>query len=132
MGAWGLGVFENDCAMDWLDESCESTGDAAIREALKEVVSGGDYLEVDEGSAGLAAIEILNCLRGNPPQDVPEYVASWVEANKNIETTDLVIVAKRALELIDSEESSEVSQLWLEAGHNWSGLVANIQERLDA
>ena len=132
MGAWGLGVFDNDCAMDWLQELTESSGLSAIKMALAAVIDSMDYMEVDEGSAGLAAIEIINLLKGNGPSDTPEYVMEWVHNNEQHDVSSLIPLANSALEKIENPETSEVSALWLEGGYNWAGMVSDIRRRLNA
>lgn len=132
MGAWGLSVFDNDAAMDSTYELLESSGTSAINRALEFVLAADDYLEVDEGSAGLAAIEIINCLKGHPPKGIPNDVKVWLSNNSNTEVSHLVSSARDALSKINDEELSEVAQLWLEEGHDWKGMIANITGRLSA
>jgi len=131
MGAWGLGVFNNDCALDWLDTLQNSVGLRELANALSAVAESEEYLEVDEGSAGLAAIEIINLLKGNGPNGVPEHIMEWVHGNEHRNVTPLIPLANSALEKIDNPETSEVAGLWLEAGHNWSGMIADIRKRLN-
>jgi len=131
MGAWGLGVFNNDCALDWLDTLQNSVGLRELANALSAVAESEEYLEVDEGSVGLAAIEIINLLKGNGPNGVPEHIMEWVHGNEHRNVTPLIPLANSALEKIDNPETSEVAGLWLEAGHNWSGMIADIRKRLN-
>lgn len=132
MGAWALGAFENDSALDWIYELSESNGSYAIEQAIESVTESDGYLEVDEGNAGLAAIEIINCLKGNPPEDVPEEVKLWLQDNADADISHMVPEAKKALIKIGNEEISEVTQLWLEQGHDWFGLLIDISKRLNA
>ncbi|MCA3697127.1 DUF4259 domain-containing protein, partial [Aquidulcibacter sp.] len=51
MGAWGTGYFENDDAMDWLNDLSSNPGWQMVSAAFEEVKSAqGDYLEAPEGS----------------------------------------------------------------------------------
>ena len=63
MGAWGHGSFQNDSAMDWLDE-LPGSDRAMVREALERVVGASGYVEVDDGSAALAAAELIAAAHG--------------------------------------------------------------------
>ncbi|MBV1877413.1 MAG: DUF4259 domain-containing protein [Pseudomonadales bacterium] len=130
MGAWGLDVFENDSAMDWLFELTESDGASILEEALS--IDAEEYIEVDEGSAALAAIEVINSLRDKGPVNLPGPVSEWINANRSIETTNLVTKAKRVLGIVSNPEISEVSQLWLEQEYDWDGMVNDIAARLNA
>jgi len=130
MGAWGLGVFENDSAWDWLDELLESEGSGMITGALSEVLAPNDYMDVDVGSAGLAAIELINLLNNRGPEDVPEHITEWADKNRDIDVSGLLVKAREALGKIDNEETSEVAGLWLEADQDWKGMIADIRSRL--
>ena len=132
MGAWGIDVFENDCALDWVYELSESSGLSALQQALSAVVDSDDYLEVDEGSAGLAAIEVINLLRGVGPDSVPKPVTDWVDANAGLDVSSIIGEANRALAAIGNTDTSEVAQLWLEGSNDWSGMLSNLRARLNA
>jgi hypothetical protein len=132
MGAWGLGVFENDSAADWIGELLGSNGTSAIAAALEIVASADDYIEVDEGSAALAAIEVLNLMKGVGPESVPDPVSEWVEQNLGQNVSRLIPLAKRALGKVADAKLSEVAQLWLEQDYDWDGMVADIRARLNA
>ena len=69
MGAWGTGSFQNDSALDWY-EDFRASGAIAVDAALSATVTE-DYIEVDEGSAAIAAAEIVAACFGNAPSDVP-------------------------------------------------------------
>jgi hypothetical protein len=73
MGAWGYLPFENDDALDWLDE-LEGGGADVVRGALAKAASG--YVEVPEGSIAIAAADITAACQGNPSGDLPENVAA--------------------------------------------------------
>ena len=59
MGAWGLGIFDNDSALDWVYDLVESTGTTVLREAFDNVINGEEYIDVDFGSAAVAAASII-------------------------------------------------------------------------
>ena len=101
-----------------------------LEEALS--IAAEEYIEVDEGSAALAAIEVINSLRDNGPVNLPGPVSEWVNANRTIETTNLVTKAKRVLGMVSNPELSEVSELWLEQDYDWDGMVNDIAARLNA
>lgn len=54
MGAWGYLPFENDDALDWLDE-LEAGGADVVRSALTKADEG--YIETPEGSVAVAAAD---------------------------------------------------------------------------
>lgn len=60
MGAWGYLPFENDDALDWLDE-LEGGGGDVIRRALAKANNG--YVDAPEGSIAIAAPRSLPAAR---------------------------------------------------------------------
>ena len=80
MGAWGIGIFENDAAADWLFDY-EAVGASAVLQAFsdaKEQAASG-YIDVDAGSMVLAAGEVVATLSktkhlqsklANPPKNL--------------------------------------------------------------
>ena len=61
MGAWGVGTFEDDTALDWIEEEYSAAGVEAVRCALQDVtdLEPGDYIEMGLGTAARAAAEIV-------------------------------------------------------------------------
>lgn len=71
MGAWGSGSFDNDDALDWVNDLEGSKGTAVIEFALQAVLDESDYLEAPECSAALCAAEVVAALKGAPGQGLP-------------------------------------------------------------
>lgn len=129
--AWKAGSFENDPAADWLDELLN--GDdlspiAAAFEAAEECAA--DYIEVDTGSAAIAAAEVVAALSGRPSPKIPLRLKKWLRERRT-GGARLRGRALRAVELILAD-NSEVKQLWLESGHlaQWLRAVRGLQRRL--
>lgn len=115
MGAWGAKAFQNDSALDWLAE-LESDGVAAIHEILSRVASSGDtqYVDADDGSAAIAAAEIVAATRHGRDR-LDDDARAWLAANaSSIEDDDLVL-ARHAVERVLSG-ASELRELWDENG----------------
>src|SRR3569623_2693790 len=109
MGAWGSGAFDNDDAVDWLEELEESADTSVIADTLDRVVSFEDYLEAPDANHGVAAAEVVAALRGQPPAEFDEMAEEWVKANRSLNVSDLVQPALAALQCIRS--SSELKEL---------------------
>jgi len=84
MGCWGIGSFENDGAMDWVGE-LERTQDLAAVARVLCTPRNGEYVEVDEGSASLAAAEVVAALLGKPSSELPLEVARWISEHRGLE-----------------------------------------------
>ncbi|SFN43433.1 protein of unknown function [Formivibrio citricus] len=57
-GAWGEGAFDNDDALDWVAQCTRSKDITPVSRALQAVLST-EYIEAPEGSAAIAAAEVV-------------------------------------------------------------------------
>jgi hypothetical protein len=134
LGAWGLGVFENDTAFDFAADVAEGGGVSAIAQALDRVLSSeGEYLEARHAEEGLAAAEIVARLKGNPGPETA-YTASidtWIKGSQMLVPDELVDKARRSVMRILAEPS-ELVDLWApsEEFDDWKRDVEAVLERL--
>ena len=129
MGAWGYLPFENDDALDWLDE-LEGGGADVIRGALAK--AGNGYVDAPEGSIAVAAADITAACQGNPSGDLPENVADWVTAHGAEIIAEDVELALEAVGRVAGEES-ELAELWDDADEpEWRESLEDLSERLRA
>jgi hypothetical protein len=128
MGAWGYLPFENDDALDWLDE-LESGGADVIRGALAKV--DGGYVEAPEGNATSPRGRRHHCrLPGQPVRDLPENVSEWVTTHGAELTALDVELALEAVGRVAGEES-ELAELWDDADEpEWRESLEDLAERL--
>ena len=116
--------------------------DFFIEDTLNNVLSAdsANYLEAPFGAEGLAAIEVLARLYGNPgkPGEQDEdsaEVDAWVaEVSKKVKRrSDLIDKSLRAIEHILSERS-ELRELWQDSDEydNWRASVDELKARLVA
>jgi hypothetical protein len=131
MGAWGEKAFENDSALDWLAD-LEDGGVTALRDTLSRVAGTGadDYVEVDDGSAAIAAAEIVAGAFGERDRLTEEAIA-WLDANRGAVVPGDKLAAKRAVERVLAE-GSELRELWDENGPDteWHADVRALLARL--
>ena len=97
MGAWGVGIYDNDDAADWAGELPERGLDA-VRAALDVVLDAG-YVEGPDGASALAAADVVARLRSGGGEQSPycEDVVSWVASNAGPPTDELVDRALRGI-----------------------------------
>ncbi len=130
MGTRGYRSFENDDALDWVGELVEAEDTGPISEALDAVLEA-DYVEAPEASIGLAAAEVVAAMMGNPAEDLPDEVQSWIVGKEPPEPA-LVEKAQTAVERI--LEDSELKELWEdpedEESAKWREEVEGLLRRL--
>jgi hypothetical protein len=131
MGAWGNHNFENDQAMDFVSDFTDNPSLDSLEEALTTVVElgeDGEYIEVDEASAALAAAEIVAAVLQKPAVDFPaelQPVLASIHTNAIIQK-----LARKAVKQVLKE--SELQELWAEGGDStgWLAIQADLLERL--
>ena len=104
MGAWGIGNFENDTALDWVYELEKYNDLSFIIETLENVDE--DYIETDEGEILLVAIEVIASLKGNPSTNsYSESLNKWVGLHPLEIPSEVLDKAKILLDLMVSDKS---------------------------
>ena len=132
MGAWGNRNFENDQAMDFVGDFTDNPSSESLEEALSTVIEQGkegEYIEVDEASAALAAAEILAAALAKPASDFPQELRpalTTIQVN-----TTLQKKARKAVKQIVKE--SELQELWTESGdlEEWLAVQTDLLARLN-
>jgi hypothetical protein len=127
MGAWGPASFENDTALEWLEDFFESDDDAILWDVLEFAAAPGDEeIDADAGCAALAAAEVLATAGGQPPPVMPEGLDELPREPLDRETYDLAL---RAVARV--RQRSELAELWRESGDaGWLAAVADLEARL--
>ena len=132
MGAWGVGAFENDDAMDWVWGLDGDNADEVVAEAVRtaERTRPGSYLEVTEGANAIAAATLVASAADGDADDLPPEAIEYL---KRAESPDeeLVASAIAALDRVTGEES-EAAELWDESddGPEWRESIARLRARL--
>ena len=132
MGAWGIGSFENDTALDWLYDF-EANDFRLIDRTLAgaSALPAGEELDADEACEVLAAAECVAAAAGFPAPDLPEMVTDWVSNNQPIRVrAQYVQMALTAVKHVRTR--SELDELWAETEEYqaWQTAVADLQTRL--
>ena len=126
MGAWGVGNFQNDDAMD-LAADVEETGWSGVTAALNSVARA-DHAKAGDAARALAAAELVAKALGHPAANLPEIeLDATPPLDKLAQSKDL------ALSVVASvRERSELAQVWDEAGEaeSWRTELDGLEERL--
>ena len=119
MGAWAEDAFGNDTACDWAGDFAENPSISAIEEAIKAILGADEYLDSDEASEGLVAIEVVARLKGNwgERSAYSEEIDKWVESVDETPSAELISAAEKAIKRVLAD-NSELKELWDEGGVN--------------
>jgi hypothetical protein len=132
MGAWSTSNFDNDDALDWLDDLCESDDDSAIKAALVTVAQWpeNEFLESIDCCIALVAAEIVAAALGHPAPDVPEEAEEWLDRNSPDVGTEEVNLARAAVQRILA--NSELKDFWksTDSYEEWLEVVRDLENRL--
>jgi hypothetical protein len=134
MSVWDIGPFDNDLAMDWVQDLQESNDLYYIEDTLNNVLEEGDtFIPMPFACEALAAIEVLARLQGQPGGEAVDDVDAWVETarKKFRRRADLVEKSLKVLDLIVSEKS-ELANEWAQTDEHvaWRGMVEQLRARV--
>ena len=129
-GAWGVGAFENDSALDWAYKLERSSSLQILVETFAEVQMQG-YLEMESCSHAIAAAEVVASMRTADFGHLPDGVNVWAEERSDEVTLQLVEKARTAVAVCHDDSRSEIAQLWSESeSEEWRASLNRLIERL--
>jgi hypothetical protein len=133
MGAWGIGPFENDDALDWVWGLDGDDADEVLATTLRTVARDRGYLEVQDGANAVAAATILASAIEGTTDGLPPEAVAYLERRTARPDAELIRAAIAALDRATGEDS-EVAELWDESddGPEWRESVAATRRRLAA
>jgi Domain of unknown function (DUF4259) len=114
VGAWGIGIFEDDSALDFLTELTEAQDPLEIMNAAFVSASGSKYLEYEPGHRVLVSAAALDALLNGTRygSDLAE-LDDWVQRNQALNVASLKVPAVTAVRRVLAE-GSELKELWVE------------------
>ncbi len=132
MGAWGHGYFDNDAALDFMEDVEEATNPKKKLLKAFAIALKADYLEYDEGCAVIvAAAYVDNQVHGttfsSPDQDEPLGVDTFSTRHPNQDFSDLREKAVGALKKL-LDDNSELNELWAENEVDYPAWRQGIEE----
>ena len=132
MGTWGIGVFENDAASDFMYEFIKSDPVDYMRYAFKQ--SEADYLDYDGGIEILISAAVLDM--AHIGTEYPDF--DWDVYGPLVEKLKVIAVdalVPSAIEAVDRvlRDRSEICELWEESDsfENWYQVISSISSRLN-
>ncbi|WP_436758865.1 DUF4259 domain-containing protein [Streptosporangium sp. V21-05] len=117
MGAWGTGPFDNDGALDRLDDlEDDKDTDLAGRLAvvMREILDQDDYVEGPEMSEAVAVACLVGARVIGTEPDVA--AARWLEGNPFEASTELRDLARDTVDRAARPGDNELYELWDDSG----------------
>ena len=130
MGAWDIGSFDNDAALDWVYELEKASNFSILEEAFETVLDQkSDSPDATDCCIALCAAEVVASLLDNPASELPGEVLGWIE-DKPEPSSELINLALKTIAVILND--SELKELWLETDEyqDWVDNVTNLTENL--
>lgn len=131
MSVWGVGIFENDDALDWIYDLADSGSLAQVSTALDVIIRDkDDFPELSDCRIALAAAEIIAAMHGDPSLDLPEEAEEWI-GDKILEDENLRAKAEESVTII--MKNSELKDKWEHSSsfESWQSKLQNLQKRLE-
>ena len=135
MGYWGLGIFENDDAVDLLSEFEEQKSFSMLIAAIELVITD-DQVEVKEVNQAVAAIEIVAAIYESKSDSFPELESMTYQqlvSNFNNDVTNSVLsICEDAISIITRMEDNMQVEILDNQGllEEWLDVIDELSERL--
>ena len=135
MGYWGLGIFENDDAVDLLSEFEEQKSFSVLISAIELVITD-DQVEVVEVNQAVAAIEIIAAIHESKSESFPELDSMTYKelvANYNNSVNNSILsLCEDAIAIITRMEDNMQVEILDNQGllEDWLDVIDELSERL--
>lgn len=132
-GAWGIGSFDNDDALDWISELEQANSPAALTAPLGGIDAKSKYVEAPDCAMALAAAEVIAAAHGRPSKALPAEATQWLKRVHPTIGPALVQQAHTTVTLCRDAANSELRQLWADSKdfQAWLADTANLLSRLE-
>jgi Domain of unknown function (DUF4259) len=137
MGAWGVGIFEDDAAYEWVDKILDSDEPEEIFESIFVYALDTNYVEYDDCHGVTVCAAIIDMLVNKTNYDLEDDddLKDWVEEKRGqVSVKALAPIAVRALKVIIGKKS-ELNELWQENEEEydfWKDKIERVMARLSA
>jgi hypothetical protein len=131
-GAWGIGSFDNDDALDWLSELEAAASPAVLTAALSGIDAKAKYVEAPDCSIALASAEVVAAAHGRPSKTLPAEATAWLKRVRPSISPELLQQARTAVAFCRDHANSELRQLWADSKdfQGWLADTADLSSRL--
>jgi Domain of unknown function (DUF4259) len=136
MGAWGVGIFEDDAAYEWVDKILDSDEPEEIFESIFVYALDTNYVEYDDCHGVTVCAAVIDMLVNKSKYDIEdEDLLDWVNDHRSKVTVKPIIPqAIKALKVIVGKKS-ELNELWQENEEEydfWKDKIERLISRLSS
>lgn len=129
-GVWGDGSFENDVAIDWVQDVRQSSNIDPLLTSFSDVLIS-QYLDVDLCSQAVASAEVIASFKTEDFQTLPEGLVTWASQHKGSYEPEMSKLALKALKECQNIDKSELAQLWADSNvHGWQVSLKTLEKKL--
>ncbi|WP_026472193.1 DUF4259 domain-containing protein [Alkanindiges illinoisensis] len=126
MGAWGTGIFEDDTALDAMEEAIDSTAVDFLQQVIL-TEDDEEYLEYDRAHQIIIAGVILDyLLNGTVYDHNDEAFEQWLEQQSRNDLNQFKTAVLAGLKIVLSNQS-ELNELWQENNVEYPNWRANVE-----
>jgi hypothetical protein len=132
MGTWAHGNFENDTALDWVSDFEETPDKAFLEKSIRTILTP-NYIDAQEASVALAALELVAWANGKPAKDFPNLnIALKPDDLRHDFDRDFYATCNKAVDTVLRSTNNEIMELWEESGElaEWRKVVEDLRKRL--
>jgi hypothetical protein len=115
MGAWGIKNFENDTAVDWINDFQEEGNTAEVEEILDQILLEKDFIDDEESFITLGFLELLAVNLNLTPTTIDndfDFPITRSLVDKTIKATHKILFFENHSELRELWEESEDYPQW--------------------
>ena len=132
MGSWGYRTFEDDIAIDWLEDLHDSDPIAFFEQCLD--LSGSEYVEFLACVGVVCTAEMIHSLLSEPRPGLPEAAHQWLHEHHGLNAFRFVPQTILSLQRIMGP-NSEMHGLWEdneESYESWMSQMNDLLNRLES
>jgi len=111
-GAWGVGSFENDDALEFVSEVLKERMPEPISGPFKHAHHSNGYIDATLGARILVAAEAYAAMNGKPSDDLPEEFATRFAPLPCKPDRKIIGSVENSVRMVMDVNSSELAQLW--------------------
>jgi len=132
MGTWGHGNFENDSALDWVGDFEEKPHKDFLEKSMRAVLTP-NYIDADDASVALAALEVVAWANGKPAKDFPNLNISLKPGDlRPTFDKDFYATCNKAVDTVMRPTNNEMMELWEASGEldEWRKVLEDLRKRI--